>query len=138
MKHKSLSILLAVLMSMAASVNPLCAAQPDGGGGLSLYTRSESEAVSYSMDEIRKITFNNKGVQVWVTDWPTEYSYSQFRVIALNDESDATRIEGITAKTGAAKAGVYYDLQGRKTDSPRKGIYIMRQADGTLRKIMVR
>ena len=136
MKHKTLSFLLAVLMG-AASVSPAYAVQPDNGNGLSLYTRSESGSVTYSMDEIRKITFSDKGVQIWVTEWPTEYSYSQFRVLAL-DDPDVTGILSPAADTGERDGVAYYDLQGRRVTSPVPGVYIKRSADGTTRKVLIR
>ena len=136
MKYKTFSFLLALLMG-AASVSPAYAAQPDDGGGLSLYTRTESESVSYSMDEIRKITFSEQGVQIWVTEWPTEYSYSQFRVLALGS-LDETGISNLTADKGERAVDAYYDLQGRKVTSPVPGVYIKHLADGTARKVLIR
>ena len=137
MTHKTFSFLLALLMSMVASVPPVSALQPDDGGGLSLYTRTEAESVSYSMDEIRKITFSEKGVQIWVTEWPTEYSYSQFRVLALGS-MDETGISNLTADKGESSVDAYYDLQGRKVTSPAPGVYIKHSADGTARKVLIK
>ena len=136
MKHKTLSFLLALLMSMVARVSPAYAVQPDNGNGLSLYTRSESGSVTYSMDEIRKITFSDKGVQIWVTEWPTEYTYSQFRVLALGS-LDETGIGSLSADKGERAVDAYYDLQGRKVISLAPGVYIKRSADGTTRKVLI-
>ena len=56
----------------------------DSEDNLRLYTNSTKEATVYSLDEINKITFSKKGVQIWNTDWPTEYAYSNVRVLAIS------------------------------------------------------
>ena len=58
--------------------------QEDNGDNLTVYTKSSSEAVVYSVEEINKITFSENGVQIWNTNWPTEYAYSNVRVLILN------------------------------------------------------
>ena len=59
----------------------------DNEDNLRLYTKSTKEATVYSMDEINKITFSKKGVQIWNTNWPTEYAYSNVRVLAFSTRS---------------------------------------------------
>ena len=51
-----------------------------------LYTKTTGEAEVYSIDEISKITFSENGVQIWNTNWPTEYSYSTVRVLTFDSE----------------------------------------------------
>ena len=138
MRHKHLTLVLAVLMSMVASVAWANGTMPDEGESLNLFTQSSKEAVPYSLSDLRKITFTNKGVQIWVTDWPTEYSYSQFRVITLNEDNGETGINSLSASSEVANGITYYDLQGRKVGSPKRGIYIVRMADGVNRKVMVK
>ena len=53
---------------------------------LYLYTKSSNEATVYSIDEISKITFSKSGVQIWNTNWPTEYAYSNVRVLVLTSQ----------------------------------------------------
>ena len=138
MKHKHLLFLLPVLMSMAASVVSAKTADPDDDKDLNLYTRSSAEPVRYSISDLRKITFSEKGVQVWSTNWPTEYPYSQFLVITWTEREDETGIGNLTASPMCSGEATYYDLQGREVSTPKQGIYIMQQADGTSRKIMVK
>ena len=138
MKHKHLLFLLSVLMSMATSVVAAKTAGPDDDKDLNLYIRSSAEPVRYSISDLRKITFSEKGVQVWSTNWPTEYPYSQFLGIALTEREDETGIANLTASPVQRGEATYYDLQGRKVATPKQGIYIMRLADGTARKIMVK
>lgn len=138
MNHKHLTLVLSMLMSMAVSVVSAHAAGLDEGESLNLYTRSSTEAVIYPIDELRKITFSKKGVQIWNTNWPTEYSYSQFRVITMNSNKGATGIESLTTGSSDADKVTYYDLQGRRVSSPKQGIYIMRWSNGTTRKVLVK
>ena len=56
----------------------------DNEANLRLFTNSTKEATVYSLDEINKITFSKKGVQIWNTDWPTEYAYSSVRVLTIS------------------------------------------------------
>ena len=56
------------------------------GDNLYLYTKSTGEAEVYSIDEINKITFSENGIQIWNTNWPTEYSYSNVRVLTFDSE----------------------------------------------------
>lgn len=138
MKHKTLTVVLTVLMSMVASAAPAHTTSYDEEESLYLYTKSSTESVVYSMNELRKITFSNKGVQMWTTNWPTEYSYSQFRVITVNSQKEGTGIKDIAIGSRGDDDVVYYDLQGRKVSSPRQGIYILRSADGTTRKVLIK
>ncbi len=130
--------MLAMLVSMVMSPVFAQTAGPDEGETLYLYTKSFSEAFFYPMSELRKITFSNKGVQLWTTNWPTEYSYSQFRVITVNSPKEGTGIEDISIGSKGVGNVVYYDLQGRKVGFPRRGVYIMRSADGTTRKALIK
>ena len=54
------------------------------GDKMYLHTKSSGEAAVYSMEEINKIEFKEKGVRIWNTKWPTEYAYSNFRMITLS------------------------------------------------------
>ena len=56
------------------------------GDSLYLYTKSTNEATVYSLDEIKKITFSKKGIQIWNTNWPTEYAYANVSVLAFKDK----------------------------------------------------
>ena len=130
--------MLTVLMSMVAGGASAHTMQYDDEETLYLYVKSSTEAVSYSISDLKKITFSSKGVQMWTTNWPTEYAYSQFRVITVNNKKEGTGIESLTADSPKDGDITYYDLQGRKVSSPRQGIYIRRSADGTSRKVVVK
>lgn len=60
------------------------------GDNLYIYSKSTGEATVYSMDEIRKITFSKNGIQIWNTNWPTEYAYSKVRVLTFGSRGDGT------------------------------------------------
>lgn len=139
MKTKTiLTLSFALLMSMVANVALAHTGQYGDEETLYLYTKSSTEAVSYSISDLKKITFSSKGVQMWNTNWPTEYAYSQFRVITVNNKKEGTGIESLTLDLPKDGDVTYYDLQGRKVSSPKQGIYIRRSADGTTRKVVVK
>lgn len=48
-----------------------------------------------------------------------------------------TGIDGIKTDMDS-KHGIYYDLDGRRMAALRKGIHIVRQPDGTTRKVLVK
>ncbi len=51
---------------------------------LYLYTNSSTEATVYSIDEIKKITFGDNGIQIWNTQWPTEFAYTNCPVLSFS------------------------------------------------------
>jgi len=67
------------------------------GDNLYLYTKSANEAAIYSLDEINKITFNKNGIQIWNTNWPTEYNYSNVRILTFSDKgsSSQSKVESV-------------------------------------------
>ena len=83
---------------------------------------------------------NKKGVQMWNTNWPTEYSYANFRVLTIKSKNNTAGINSPLSNTTLheGEGVVYYDLQGRKVSSPRQGVYIMRSTDGTTRKVLIK
>ena len=64
----------------------------DEGEILYLYTNSTNEAAVYSLDEINKITFNKNGVQIWNTNWPTEYKYNNIRVLTFKENKSPSSV----------------------------------------------
>lgn len=127
-----------VLMNMVANVASAHTTTYGEEESLNLYTRTSTEAVSYSINELKKITFSNKGMQMWNTNWPTEYTYSQLRVITVNNKIDGTGIKNLTIDSQKDEKVTYYDLQGRKVSSPKQGIYIRRSANGITRKVFIK
>lgn len=132
-------LLLSVVLSCLA-IGTCYAALPDDGETLYLYTKATKEAAVYSLDELNKITFSDKGVQIWNTSWPTEYAYSNVRVITFSEKKTPTGIEQVE-KSDEEKfndsKGIY-DLQGRKLNTMQRGVNIIRMGDGTTRKVIVK
>lgn len=130
--------MFAVLMSMATNVSLAHPTSKVEEENLYLYTQVSSEAVTYSINELKKITFNNRGMQMWNTNWPTEYAYSKFRVITVNQKKDETGIKNLTIDSPKDNSVTYYDLQGRQVSSPKQGIYIKRSNNGITRKVIIK
>lgn len=72
----------------------------DDSDNLYLYTMSANEAAVYSLDEISKITFSKKGIQIWNTNWPTEYKYSNVRILTFGDKESSlpSKVEYVSEK----------------------------------------
>ena len=70
------------------------------GDYLYLYTKLANEAAIYSLDDINKITFSKKGIQIWNTNWPTEYKYSNVRILTFSGRgsSSQTKVESVSGK----------------------------------------
>lgn len=113
---------------------------PDDGENLYLYTKSTKEAAVYSLDELDRITFSDNGVQIWNTNWPTEYAYSNVRVITFSDKKTPTGISTVQgSESRATSREVYvYDPQGRKLNSPKRGVNIIHMTDGTVKKVIIK
>ena len=74
----------AVILSVSALTT--CHAQRIVDGDmLHVYTKNSTEATLYQLDDIRKITFSEKGVRVWNTGWPTEFPYTKVDIITFRD-----------------------------------------------------
>ncbi len=63
-----------------------CLAQETGDGDtLYVNPKSSNEAAKYLLDDINKMTFSNKGIQLWSTSWPTEYPYASVENLTFKD-----------------------------------------------------
>ena len=101
-------------------------------------TKSNLEA-TYPMDEISKITFSDKGVQLWSTSWPTEYSYENIRVLVVKSSSNsASSTEVVKPHVSNSNEVMIYDLQGCRRKSLQHGVNIIKMKDGKTKKIIIR
>ena len=105
---------------------------------LQVYTKSSNEAASYSLDEFDKITFSEKGIQIWNTQWPTEYSYANVRVLTFNGTSGGSFPDVLQHVTERSEGSQIFDLQGRKLNSLKRGVNIIRMKDGSTRKVLLK
>ena len=105
---------------------------------LNVYTKTSNDAASYSLEELDKITFSDKGVQIWNTQWPTEYAYKNVRKMTFTGNSSHPGIPTSILRPSSNGNREVYDLQGRQLNSPKKGVSIVRMGDGTTRKVVVK
>ena len=132
-----LRMLPAIFMCMATM--PIFSMTPDDGENLYLYTKSTKEATVYSLGELDKITFSEKGVQIWNTSWPTEYAYSNVRVLTFNKTKTPTGITATPTLTPTDEGSVQiFDIQGRRLNNPKRGVNIIRLEDGTTKKAIIK
>ena len=133
-KKRTLAI---VLCSMVAFQG--FAQSADDEETLNVYTKTSNEAASYSLEELGKITFSDKGVQIWNTQWPTEYAYTNVRKMTFTCNSSLPGIPTTILRPSSTNGDrEVYDLQGRQLNSPKKGVSIIRLSDGTIRKVVVK
>lgn len=132
-----LKMLPTIFMCMTAM--PTSSMTPDDGENLYLYTKSTKESVVYSLDELDKVTFSEKGVQIWNTSWPTEYAYSNVRVLTFSKTKTPTGITATPTPTPTDEGSVQiFDIQGRRLNNPKRGMNIIRLEDGTTRKVIIK
>ena len=71
-----------------------------------------------------------------VANGMAESDVAEFRYKVVDNP---VAIEAPTASSGfAAGTPAYYRLDGSRTSTPQKGLNIVRQADGTIKKIIVK
>ena len=86
MKQLKTVLIIALLLMSALSD---CLAQGMGDGDtLYVYTKTCDEAARYLLDDVNKMTFSSKGVQLWITNWPTEYPYENVRFLTFKTSSN--------------------------------------------------
>lgn len=107
---------------------------------LHVYTNTSDDAVSYTLDELDKITFSDNGVQLWVheTQWPTEYAYENLRVLSFVEKEVGVIPTAIQPVERISEDRQVFDLQGRKLNSLKRGVNIIRTNDGRTRKVLVK
>ncbi len=69
-----------------------------------------------------------------------ETFYGEVQTFSTNSDPDGIieiKDESLTPALSKGE-GVWYSLDGKKLDKPQRGINIIRNSDGTTRKVMVR
>lgn len=112
---------------MVASIT--CHAQRTVDGDmLYVYTKNSTEPSLYQMDDIRKITFSEKGVRVWNTGWPTEFPYTKVNIITFRDRKSIrpTGVETIPIDNNDIRIGYNKsnDILTVKSDAFMDGVVI--------------
>ena len=82
---------------------------PADGDNLYVFTRQSNVPAVYSLDDLDKITFSEKGINLWSTKWPTEYAYDNFRLITFSDFDDPNSIGQVLTGDGAVR--IFYDRE---------------------------
>lgn len=100
-------------------------------------SNNSKEVASYSLDDLKKITFSDKGIQIWHTQWPTEYSYNNVHVLSFNGAIEPSIPNSIRPVISVTEEQIF-DLQGRKQTLLKKGVNIIRMKDGSMRKVLIK
>ena len=66
------------------------------------------------------------------------WRYNKLSFVILKTENWKLRFEITETATCAPKRKKWYTIEGRRISVPRKGLNIMRKADGTVKKVMVK
>lgn len=104
---KRLKTFLFTVLSLSAFTN--VSAQSTDNGMLYVYTKTSNDAILYELDDLNKITFSDKGVQLWNTSWPTEFPYKNVSVISFKKRNQGGTT-GISTKTeGEGKITIGYN-----------------------------
>ena len=104
---KRLKTILLTIMCLSAFTDSF--AQSADDGLLYVYTKTSTDAALYELSDLNKITFSDKGVQLWNTAWPTEYPYKNVSVISFKKRKQGGST-GIGLKTeGEGKISIGYN-----------------------------
>lgn len=49
-----------------------------------------SKTSQYFLSDLQKITFSDNGIQLWATNWPTEYPYNNVQTITFGKKGNGT------------------------------------------------
>lgn len=81
---------------------------PTEGDNLYIFTKTSTQPMVFSLDNLDKITFTENGINFWNTSWPTRYSYDNFRMMAFKEPTpDAILLKEIQS----TDANITYDRQ---------------------------
>lgn len=95
MKLFKLTFLLVILLSTASITG--FAANPEDGDNLYVFTKSASNAVVYSLDDIEKMTFDDHAFNVWVNGGKTDYAYGNISLLTFRGTMQpVTSVESLT------------------------------------------
>ena len=77
------------------------ASTPDDGDNLYVYTKGAIQAVTYSLDNLDKITFGDNEVSLWTNSGKTDYAYSQIELLTFRSGiKPATNVKSPTVSNG--------------------------------------
>lgn len=107
MKHCCIKKGLLLLVVMVSVVGNF--ANPADGDNLYVLTKTSTQPMVFSLDNLDKITFTENGVNLWNTSWPTRYAYDNFRVMAFKEPTPNTIL---LKEVESADVSVAYDRQG--------------------------
>ncbi len=142
---KSIKIVLTINILLLSVFSECLAQSAEDGNMLYVYTKTSDEAAMYQLDDINKITFSSKGIQLWSTNWPTEHPYANTSVLSFkarsNDPSAVRNLydaegkisigynasDGIVTVVGdmVLESVAIYDMQGQivSMDKSKKQVY---------------
>ena len=143
MRQLHIKLLLVLLTGIAGST--VLVAAPDDGDNLYFFVKDMEKPTVYSLDTFDKITFTATGVKVWGTSTSREYTFDDFRLITFSPENTPTAIEAVDdldvgtrrAALSGSQTGIF-DVQGRKLNALQRGVNIIRMADGTVKKVIIK
>ena len=142
---KRIKTVLTITLLLLSAFSDCLAQSAEDGNMLYVYTKTSDEAAKYQLDDVNKITFGSKGVQLWSTSWPTEYPYANVSVLSFKARSnDPSAVRNLTDAEGRISIGynasngvvtvvgdmelesvAVYDMHGRviSADKSKKQVY---------------
>ena len=117
-------LLLTMLLCMVSLSG--FSANPDDGDNIYVFTKTSEDPVVYSLDDIDKITFTATGISFWNTNWPTEYTYENFRLITFSPDISPSGIEQMAM-----------DVEGVSITYDRQQETVIVQSDNLLSRVAV-
>jgi len=120
-KNKTIFTLLAVFASTA-----VLASNPADDDNMYVITNQSTVSAVYSLEDVDKITFTEKGINIWKPGWSTEYDYGNFRMITFSHSNSPSAIN--QTMVNEDKVTINYsrqkDLVIVKSDKPLAGVIV--------------
>lgn len=83
MKHIYCPLLFAILLCMMAVAT--LSAHPDDRNSIYYYSNSSTRPMSFSLDDLDKLTFSDNGIQLWKQNVVEEISFDDFMLFTFSE-----------------------------------------------------
>ena len=97
--------------------------------------KNSGSTETYDFSASPKLTFNGNNIVLKSDTKNGEYAISTIKRLTITKSATSVMTPSASIKT--CQTGIY-TLDGRKQDAPQRGLNIIRQSDGTVRKIVKR
>ena len=117
-KRKHIVTKFTILLSLVSATG--FASSPDDGDNLFVWSKGNTKAVVYSLDDLDKLTFEDNVLGIWKNNIKTSYEYGTISLLTFSERMYPTAIEEVTVATDG-DVQIRYDRSAQQVsaESPR-------------------